>query len=137
MNTIIVAGNLAKDAELRSMPNGKPVSSFAVADNTTPSVPVIFWNCAYISERAPNITPHLLKGTPVTVVGNVNFKEWKDKTGAPQKTATIYVREIALQGSKLSGDGHAQNYPKAVPALNKPFPKATVPANDFVDDIPF
>jgi single-strand DNA-binding protein len=135
MNTIIVAGNLAKDAELRSMPDGKPVSSFAVADNTNPSVPAIFWNCAYISERAPNITQHLIKGTQVTVVGNVNFKEWVNKSGVPQKTATIYVREIALQGSKINSDGHAQAYQKPVPALNKPTPKAAVDFPD--DDIPF
>jgi single-strand DNA-binding protein len=135
MNTIIVAGNLAKDAELRSMPDGKPVSSFAIADNTVPSIPAIFWNCAYINPKAPNITPYLVKGSPVTVVGNVNFKEWKDKTGAPQKTATIYVREIALQGSKLNSDGQAQAYQKPVPALNRPTPKAAV---DFLDDdIPF
>ena len=135
MNTIIVAGNLTKDAELRTMPDGKPVASFSLADNNSGSVPVIFWNCAYVSLRAPNITPYLVKGGSVTVVGSFVTKDWKDKTGAPQKTTTIYVREISLQGSKINGEGHVQAYQKPVPALNKPAPKAV---SDFPDDdIPF
>ena len=135
MNTILVAGNLAKDAELRAMPNGKPVVSFSLADNASSSVPAIFWNCAYISEKAPNITPHLLKGSSVTVVGNIVFKEWTDKNGMTQKTANVYVREISLQGSKMTADGTPVSYKKPPLTLNKP--KAVV--EDFAtdDDIPF
>jgi|TARA_R110000868_G_scaffold98904_1_gene272350 single-strand DNA-binding protein len=135
MNTIIIAGKLVRDAELRAMPNGKPVVSFSLADNTSASVPAIFWNCAYISEKAPNITPHLLKGNSITVVGNFVHKEWTDKSGVTQKSASIYVRELSLQGSKISQDGNAVPYKKPTLDLNKSAKdKAAV---DDYDDIPF
>ena len=42
MNSITVAGNLGKDMEIRTMPNGDPVGSFSVADSQGRGKPSIW-----------------------------------------------------------------------------------------------
>lgn len=102
MNSITIAGNLTKDAEIRFLANGDPVASFGVADNQGKDKPTIFWNCSLFGKRAESLAQYLTKGNPVTVSGNVTEREWTDKDGAKRKSMDVRVSDIALQGSKES-----------------------------------
>ena len=42
MNSLMVAGGLGKDAEIRYLPNGDPVASFSVADDQGKEKPTIW-----------------------------------------------------------------------------------------------
>lgn len=127
MNNITIASNIARDAEVRYLPNGDPVASFSIADNQGKDKQAIFWRCSLFGKRAESLAPYLTKGQAVTVSGTVTEREYTDKSDGTQKKAMeIRVQDVALQGGKRD----------AAPAPQK----AATPASGFADmddDIPF
>lgn len=133
MNIITVAGNLGKDMEIRTMPNGDPVGSFSVADSQGRDKPSIWWNCQLFGKRATALQQYLLKGQQVTVGGTVTEREWTDKDGQKRKSMEIRVSEIALQGGKRD----QQSAPASAPAPQRaPAPQGSG-FDDMDDDNPF
>ena len=104
MNTISIAGNISRDAEIRNMPTGDAVANFSVADNQGKDKQAIFWNCALYGKRASSLLPYLTKGQAVTVTGNVTEREWTDKEGNKRKQFDVKVVDLALQGGARSGN---------------------------------
>jgi len=100
MNSITIAGSLGKDAEIRYLPNGDPVTAFSVADSQGKDKPTIWWSCSLFGKRAESLAPYLLKGQAVTVTGNVSEREWTDKDGQKRKSMDVRVSDVALQGGK-------------------------------------
>ena len=137
MNFITIAGNLGKDAELRFLQNGDPVTSFSVADQSGKDKPTIWWNCSMFGKRAEALTDYLRKGSQVTVVGSIAERVWTDKDGQERKSMDVRVSDIKLQGSP-----QGQQAP-AAPAFKKPSQDAArarqlPPQDDFPDsDVPF
>lgn len=103
MNSITVAGNLGKDAEMRHLNDGTPVASFSVADSQGREKPTIWWNCSIFGKRAESLAPYLIKGSQVTVTGTVSEREWADKSGQVRKSMDVRVQDVALQGGKREG----------------------------------
>lgn len=135
MNIITVAGNLGKDMEVRTMPNGDPVGNFSVADSQGKDKPSIWWNCQLFGKRAQALQPYLLKGQQVTVAGTVTEREWTDKEGGQRKSMEIRVSEIALQGGKRDQSAAPAQQPRQQPR-QQPAPAGGGFA-DMDDDIPF
>jgi single-strand DNA-binding protein len=133
MNSITVAGNIGRDAEIRALPDGTPVASFSVADSQGREKSAIWWNCQIFGKRAESLGPYLLKGGQVTVTGNVSERQWTDKDGTPRKSMDVRVQDVALQGGKRD-----QGETPAPAAARKP---AAAPAgsgfDDMPDDVPF
>lgn len=137
MNIITIAGNVARDAEVRYLANGDAVANFSVADNAGKDKPAIFWNCQLFGKRAEALQQYIRKGDKITVAGSVTERAWTDKDGTPRKTMEIRVSEIALQGGKPRDDESPA--PQRAPA-QKPQARAAAPAtgfDDMADDIPF
>lgn len=136
MNSITIAGQLGKDAEQRSLPNGDAVTSFSVADSQGRDKPTIWWNCALFGKRAEALSQYLVKGQAVTVVGSVTEREWNDKEGNKRKSMDVRVNDLALQGGKREQQD-APAKPAPTRAAPKPAP-ASSGVEDFGDDpIPF
>ena len=100
MQSITIAGRIARDAELRHTQGGESVCSFTVAvdqrqgrDKTTN-----WWRVSLWGKRGDALAPYLLKGASVTVQGEFALGEYE---GKPQ--LNIRANEIALQGGR--GDG--------------------------------
>jgi single-strand DNA-binding protein len=130
MNTLIIAGTLTRDAEVKYLPNGDPIANFSIADNQGGrDKPAIFWNCGLYGKRAESLSQYLTKGQAVTVTGSVSEREWTSKDGEKRKTMDVRVNDIALQGGRR--DAEPQEERRAAP---KP-----APAQDSFDDseIPF
>jgi single-strand DNA-binding protein len=130
MNTLIIAGTLTRDAEVKYLPNGDPIANFSIADNQGGrDKPAIFWNCGLYGKRAESLSQYLTKGQAVTVTGSVSEREWTSKDGDKRKSMDVRVNDIALQGGRR--DAEPQEERRAAP---KP-----APAQDSFDDseIPF
>lgn len=135
MNSITVAGQLGKDAESRSMPDGTQVVSFSIADSQGRDKPTIWWNCQMFGKRAAAVQQYLSKGQAVTVSGNVSEREWTDKDGGKRKSMDVRVNDLALQGGKPSGGAAPARAPASAP---RQAPAATGSGfDDMSDDIPF
>ena len=132
MNNITIAGQLGKDAEVRYLPNGDPVTSFSVADSQGRDKPTIWWRCSLFGKRAESLAPYLTKGQAVTVSGTVTEREYTDKDGTQKKAMEVRVQDVALQGGKREGAAPASS-PAPAPAQSR------APAGGFDDfeDPPF
>jgi len=129
MNTLIIAGTLTRDAEVKYLPNGDPIANFSVADNQGGrDKRAIFWNCGLYGKRAESLAQYLTKGQPVTVTGSVSEREWNDKEGNKHKSMDVRVNDIALQGGRR--DAEPQEERRAAP---KPTPVDDIDS----DDLPF
>jgi single-strand DNA-binding protein len=110
MNSITIAGQLGKDAELRSIPSGEQVLSFSVADSQGRDKPTIWWSCALWGKRAASLQQYLVKGQAVTVTGTITERAYTDKNGLERKAQDIRVNDLALQGGKREGTVPAMPY---------------------------
>lgn len=133
MNSITVAGNIGKDAELRHTQNGDAVASFSVADSMGRDKPTIWWRCNLWGKRAESLAQYLTKGSRVTVTGSAVERKWTDKEGAERVSLEIRANDIALQGGGEQSEAPRQARQSA--------PARSAPAHDdgFDDDseIPF
>lgn len=100
MNSITVAGQLGKDAEVRYLANGDAVCNFSVADSQGKDKPTIWWRCSLFGKRAESLSQYLTKGQSVSVSGTITEREYADKDGTTKKAQEIRVNDVALQGGR-------------------------------------
>ncbi len=134
MNYITITGNLGKDAEMRSLPDGTSVLSFSVADSQGKDKPAIWWDASLFGKRAEVLEQYLRKGQQVTVVGQVSEREYQAKDGTQKKAFSVRVADVALQGGKR--DDGASYEPKLRPPAQQ-HSKSTSAADDLDSEIPF
>lgn len=136
MNSITIAGQLGRDAELRNLPDGTPVCVFSVADSQGRDKPTIWWRAQLFGKRAESLHQYLTNGQSVTITGNVTEREWKDKDGTPKKSMDVRVQDVALQGGRRDADTRAAEPEQ--PSKPKPTkPAAGSGFDDMDSDIPF
>ena len=126
MQTIIIAGKIGRDAELRNTQGGDSVCSFSVAvdqrDGRDKSTN--WWRVSLWGKRGEALAPYLLKGTSVTVTGDFALGDYE---GKPQ--LNIRANGIALQGGR--GDG-SQGAPSQPQRTNR-----AAQSDDMDESIPF
>jgi single-strand DNA-binding protein len=81
-HTIIIAGNLGKDPEMRYTPNGKAVTSFSVAvsDGWGDNKRTIWFRVSAWEQTAMTCNQYLKKGSKVLVEGRLQA----DENGGPR-----------------------------------------------------
>ncbi len=100
MNSLTIAGQLGRDAEVRFLPNGDPVANFSVADSQGKDKDTIWWNCQLFGKRAESLAQYLTKGQSVTITGSVSQRKYTDKNGVEKISTDVRVNDVALQGGK-------------------------------------
>ena len=108
MKSIVIAGRLGKDPELRKTSNGDPVLSFSVAvdDGWGENKRTLWFDCSVFGKRGESLHQHLGKGAAVAVAGDLSTREHAGKT-----YLTVRANEVTLQGGgdRQSKQGaHAQ-----------------------------
>lgn len=128
MQTITIAGRLARDAETRNAGEGT-VTSFTVAvdqrngrDKTTN-----WWRVSIWGKRGESLCQYLRKGDNITVAGEFSVSEYEGKT-----QLNIRASEVALQGGK--GDASPRQEASGGGDWGK---VNSPPADDLDDSIPF
>ena len=96
MNVITIAGTVGKDAEMKYLQDSTAISTFSVADSQGKDK-TVWWNCSLFGKRAESLGQYILKGTKVTVSGQVTEDVWTDKNGQERKSMKVRVNDIALQ----------------------------------------
>ena len=160
INKVIIVGNLGKDPEMRSFPNGDQVANVSIAttdrwkDKTSGEMKeATEWHRINFNGRLAEIVgQYLKKGSQVYVEGSLRTRKWTDKDGVEKFTTEIRADQMQMLGSRqgMGGgspdgdDGGSSNYsapraaPAARPAAAKPAAaKAASGFDDMDDDIPF
>ncbi len=120
VNKVIIVGNLGRDPEVRSFPNGGKVVNLRIATSETwrdkqtgerkertewHSVAIFNENLAKIAEQ------YLRKGSTVYIEGQLETRKWQDQSGADRYTTEVVVRpyrgELTLLGGRGEGGGAA------------------------------
>lgn len=116
VNKVIIVGNLGRDPEVRSFPNGGKVVNLRIATSETwrdkatgerkertewHSVAIFNENIGKIAEQ------YLRKGSTVYIEGQLETRKWQDQSGADRYTTEIVLRpfrgEMTLLGGRDGG----------------------------------
>lgn len=121
-NSVIITGNVTRDAELRYTSNQKPVLGFTVACNrqgpdgqsAADFFPVVLWG-----KSAEALEKYLSKGKSVLVKGRLQTRSYESKTGEKRNVTEIIADSFG--GVELLGGGErAQGgYTQQPPAQNQ------------------
>ena len=163
VNKVIIVGNLGRDPETRSFPNGDQVANVTIAttdrykDKTSGEMKEITeWHRVSFFGRLAEIAgQYLRKGSQVYVEGSLRTRKWTNKDGVDQYTTEIRADQMQMLGSRqgMGGPssqddgGDAGGYqpraaaparaPAAAPRQAPAASKAASGFDDMDDDIPF
>ena len=152
VNKVIIVGNLGKDPEVRTFPNGGKVCNFPVATSETwrdrnsgeKQERTQWHNIAIFSEPLVNIAERFLKkGSKIFVEGQLETRKWQDNTGADRYSTEVVLRpykgELTLLDNKPETDNTQRDSVSETTSVmpqnleNSP----SFEVDDFDDEIPF
>lgn len=97
-NQIILAGNVARDPEIKYTANGMPIAKFSIAVNrrSKDKDEVMFVNCVAFDKLADLANQHLSKGKPVLVKGRLQLQNYEDKNGVKKLDASVVLEGVTF-----------------------------------------
>lgn len=150
INKAFVYGNLTRDPELRTLPSGISVGTFAVATNRVwndkngaKQESVDYHNVVVFGRQAEVVNQYLRKGSGVFVEGRMQTRSWE--ADGVKKYRMEIVAERVQFGPKSGGGGGAYKKDDAdktvssAPEKKEEIPTIEYPDDDGInpDDIPF
>lgn len=106
-NRIVIVGNLGRDPELRSLPNGDPVADFSVATNERrrgpdgQTVEQTTWFRVNVFGRLAEIAnQYLHKGSLVYVEGSLTQREYTGNDGQTRQSLEVRARDLQMLDRK-------------------------------------
>lgn len=110
LNKVFVAGNLTRDPELKALPSGAQVATFAVATSRTwkdqngeKKEATEFHNIVVFGRQAETSAQYLKKGQQVLVEGRLQTRGW-EKDGTKHYRTEIVADRVQF-GAKSGGGG--------------------------------
>lgn len=150
LNKAFLFGNLTRDPEMKSLPNGNKVTQFSIATNRiykdqagNKQEQVEFHNITVFGRQAETSAQYLKKGQGVMIEGRIQTRSWDDKTTGEKKYRTEIIADAVQFGPKSGGQtpsGEGYNSAAATPAPTSVPDLETIDYGDTnvnVDDIPF
>jgi single-strand DNA-binding protein len=114
VNKVILVGNLGRDPETRSFPNGGKVVNLRIATserwrdrNTGENKERTEWHSvAIFSEPLARVAEqYLRKGSKVYVEGQLETRKWQDQSGQDRYSTEVVLRPYRSELTLLDGRG--------------------------------
>jgi single-strand DNA-binding protein len=149
INRVLVTGNLTRDPELRSTPNGTSVCKLRIAVNTRRKDASGQWvdkpnyfDVTVWGAQGENCAQYLQKGRGVAIDGRLEWREWDATDGSGKRSAVEIIADtVQFLGGRgdEAGGGNGQRFtPESdVPADTADFAPAPAGPGVADDDIPF
>lgn len=134
-NQVVLMGNLTRDPEVRTTPNGQSVCSFSLALNrswkgadgsiqeATDYVDVTAWG-----PMGENVAKFVTKGRPVLVSGRLQSRSW-EQDGQKRSKVEVVATDVTFLGGRGDGEGGT-----SAPAASKPAANKDVVIEDISDE---
>ena len=105
MNKAILVGNLTRDPEKRTTPQGTSVTSFTVAvqkrfKNQDGRYDADFINCVAWRQTADFVAQYFSKGSRIGVVGSIQTRSYEDNSGNKRYVTEVIADEVEFEGGK-------------------------------------
>jgi single-strand DNA-binding protein len=147
LNRVVLTGNLTRDPELRTTPNGTSVCKLRVAVNSRRKDSASgewvdkpnYFDVTVWGAQGENCANYLSKGRPVAVDGRLEWREWEAQDGTKRQATEIIADSVQFLGSRGdNGGGNGFQAQSDVPADTSDFqPAEAGAAASSGDDIPF
>ena len=110
MNKALLIGNLTRDPELSTIPNGTSVCKFSVAvnrrfANAEGNRDTDFFNIVAWRQLGENCGKFLKKGSKVGIVGQIQNRSYDDKDGVKRYVTEIIADEVEFLNRVGEGAG--------------------------------
>jgi single-strand DNA-binding protein len=151
-NKVVLMGNLTRDPELRTTPNGQNVASFSLAVNRSwknaageQQEAVDYIDCNIWGKPAEIINQYMKKGSGILVSGRLQQRSWEQEGQKRSKVEVVvedfnFVGGGAGDGGGSSSSSSSSSAPSSSSSAKK---KEEVAIDDIgdepinLDDIPF
>jgi single-strand DNA-binding protein len=135
MQVLMIAGNVGRDAELRTAGNGDKVLGFSVAvdngkDANGNKRDATWYDCSVWGKRAEGLASHITKGTKLVLTGRPTARAHDGKA-----YLGINVDQLEFMGGgqeRQQGSGYREN-----DAPQSGYGAGGRPSQDIEDSIPF
>ena len=115
MNKLFIIGNLTRDPELRSTPNGVPVCTFTVAVNCRRASnaeagqqpEADFFRVTAWRQLGENCNRYLSKGRKVAIVGAVQVSTYTAQDGTTRASLEVTADDVEFLSPRGEGEGGA------------------------------
>lgn len=111
INTVVVSGNLTRDPEYRSLPNGTPVCELGIAvndrikdDGGNWTDRANFFDVTVWGGMGEWANRNLRKGAGVTIEGRLRYEAW-EKDGQKRSKVKIVANSIVPRDGNAGGGG--------------------------------
>jgi single-strand DNA-binding protein len=140
VNKVILVGNLGRDPEVRTTPNGQPVAKFSLATNRRRKdrdgnrIDETEWhNIVCWGRQAEIAGEYLSKGKQIYVEGRIQTSSWEDRQSGEKKYRTeIICENFQMLGTR--GESGGGGYRSSAPSAGGGSDLGGPPEDD---DIPF
>ena len=161
LNKDMIIGNLTRDPEMRTTPQGTAVCSFGVATNFVwkdqqgqKQEKVEFHNIVAWRRLAEICGQYLRKGSKIYIEGRLQTKEWEGQDGNKRQRTEIVAENMIMLDSKGANQGNyspepqvkkqtesqpiQESTPATEPGNNSPTTESKLNKEEVsVEDIPF
>lgn len=145
LNRVTLIGRVTRDPEVRTIPSGQKVATFAIATNRQwkdqsgqKQEKAEFHNLVVWGKLADIVEQYVKKGMRVYVEGRLETRSWEDQQGVKKYRSEINLSNLIMLDSKSSAgsspsSGANQNYTDTPPE-----PAVANPDEEIsIEDIPF
>ena len=113
VNKVILVGNLGRDPEVRTTPNGQPVANFTLAthrrwrDRDGNRQEETEWHTVVCWGRQAEVAgEYLTKGKQIYVEGRLQTRSWEDRQSGEKKYRTeVICDNFQMLGARGEGGG--------------------------------
>lgn len=116
INKVTIIGNLGKDPEMRTFPDGGQIANVTIAttdkwkDKTTGEAKehTEWHRVAFNGRLAEIVGQYLRKGSQVYIEGSLRTRKWTDQSGIEKYTTEIRADQMQMLSSRQGSTGPAQ-----------------------------
>ncbi len=116
-NKVILMGNLTRDPEVRTTPNGQSVANFSLAVNRTwkgadgnQQEAVSYIDCVAWGRTGEVIAQYMQKGRPILVSGRLDQRSW-EQDGNKRSKVEVVIEDFNFVGGGEGGSGGGGSRP--------------------------
>lgn len=110
INSVVIAGNTTREAEVRRTQSGMPIVSFGVAVNDRRKNPQTgqwedvpnYFDVVAFGERWEKLAQYMPKGAKVTVQGKLRWSQW-ERDGQKRSKVEIVAEDVELPPKPKQG----------------------------------
>ena len=132
-NKVILLGNLTRDPEVRYIPSGTAVASFALAVNrrykqgTETKDEVSYIDIVVFGKQAENCGQYISKGDGILVEGRLQQRRWETEDGQKRSKVEVVAQSVTFMPKRAGQAGQGARQDQQEPAPEMPVDEGDIP----------